>query len=164
MKYLTSAQNDTLKSLVRLASRPAERRKSGLLVLEGLHLVDAWLARQPPEALALLHLQPHPAARWQWCAAHPAYRLWQRQRAGLAWDANLPWQGEGALLTRPHDAVQWAPLPHAGCALLDACAAGATFEDAAAQALQADPTADLPALVALLLRSGALRAPETSLN
>ena len=47
MKYLTSAQNDTLKSLVRLASRPAERRKSGLLVLEGLHLVDAWLARQP---------------------------------------------------------------------------------------------------------------------
>ncbi len=67
-------------------------------------------------------------------------------------------------LTRPHDAVQWAPLPHAGCALLDACAAGATFEDAAAQALQADPAADLPALVALLLHSGALRAPETSLN
>ena len=43
MKYLTSAQNDTLKSLVRLASRPAERRKAGLLVLEGLHLVDAYL-------------------------------------------------------------------------------------------------------------------------
>ena len=127
-------------------------------------LQAAWLARQPPEALALLHLQPHPAARWQWCAAHPAYRLWQRQRAGLAWDANLPWQGEGALLTRPHDAVQWAPLPHAGCALLDACAAGATFEDAAAQALQADPAADLPALVALLLHRGALHAPETSLN
>ena len=80
-------------------------------------LQAAWLARQPPEALALLHLQPHPAARWQWCAAHPAYRLWQRQRAGLAWDANLPWQGEGALLTRPHDAVQWVPLSHAGCAL-----------------------------------------------
>ena len=35
---------------------------------------------------------------------------------------------------------------------------------ATAQALQADPTADLPALVALLLRSGALCAPETSLN
>ena len=32
-------------------------------------LQAAWLARQPPEALALLHLQPHPAARWQWCAA-----------------------------------------------------------------------------------------------
>ena len=127
-------------------------------------LQAAWLARQPPEALALLHLQPHPAARWQWCAAHPAYRLWQRQRAGLAWDANLPWQGEGALLTRPHDAVQWVPLSHAGCALLDDCAAGAPFEDAAAQALQADPGADLPALVALLLRTGALRAPETPLH
>ena len=127
-------------------------------------LQAAWLARQPPEALALLHLQPHPAARWQWCEDHPAYTLWQRQREQLQWDAHLPWHGEGALLTRPHDAVQWVPLSHAGCALLDACAAGATFEDAAAQALQADPAADLPALVALLLRSGALRAPETSLN
>jgi len=123
-------------------------------------LQAAWLAQQAPEALARLRLQPHPAARWQWCAEHPAYRLWQCQRDGLPWDAHLPWQGEGALLTRPHDAVQWAPLPHAGCALLDACAAGATFEDAAAQALQADPAADLPALVALLLRTGALRAPE----
>ena len=88
----------------------------------------------------------------------------ESQRDGLPWDTDLPWQGEGALLTRPHDAVQWAPLPHAGCALLDACAAGATFEDAAAQALQADPAADLPALVALLLRTGALRAPETPLH
>ena len=79
-------------------------------------------------------------------------------------DADLPWQGEGALLTRPYDAVQWAPLPHAGCALLDACAAGASFEDAAAQALQADPAADLSQLVALLLQSGALRAPEIPLN
>ena len=78
----------------------------------------------------------------------------------MAWGANLPWRGDGALLTRPHDAVQWAPLPHAGCALLDACATGATFEDAAARALQADPAADLPALVALLLHTGALRAPE----
>ena len=123
-----------------------------------------WLARQPPEALALLRLQPHPGTRWQWCADHPAYTLWQRQREGLPWDAALPWQGEGALLTRPHDAVQWAPLPHAGCALLDACAAGASFEDAAAQALQADPAAALSQLVALLLHSGALRAPEIPLN
>ena len=127
-------------------------------------LSAAWLARQPPEALALLHLQPHPAARWQWCADHPAYTLWQRQREGLPWDAALPWHGVGALLTRPHDAVQWAPLPHAGCALLDACAAGASFEDAATQALQADPAADLSQLVALLLQSGALRAPEIPLN
>jgi uncharacterized membrane protein YphA (DoxX/SURF4 family) len=102
-------------------------------------LQATWLAQQPPEALALLRLQPHPAARWQWCAEHPAYTLWQCQREGLPWDADQPWQGEGTLLTRPHDAVQWAPLPHAGCALLDACAAGATFEDAAAQAL-ARPT------------------------
>ena len=127
-------------------------------------LQAAWLAQQAPEALALLRLQPHPAARWHWCAEHPAYQLWQRQRASLPWDDQLSWQGEGALLTRPHDAVQWSPLPHAGCALLDACAAGATFEDAAAQALQTDPGADLPALVALLLRTGALRAPETPLN
>ena len=106
----------------------------------------------------------HSPRKPEWCEDHPAYTLWQRQREQLQWDAHLPWHGEGALLTRPRDAVQWAPLTHAGCALLDACAAGATFEDAAAQALQADPAADLPALVALLLHRGALHAPETSLN
>ena len=127
-------------------------------------LQAAWLARQLPQALAVLRLQPHPAVRWQWCSAHPAYSLWQHQREGLSWDSALPWQGEGALLTRPHDAVQWARLPRAGCVLLDACAAGATFEDAAAQALQAHPGADLPTLVALLLRTGALRPPEPRLH
>ena len=38
--------------------------------------------------------------------------------------------------------------------------AGAPFEQAAAQALETTPAADLPALVALLLRTGALRAPD----
>lgn len=53
-------------------------------------LQAAWLAQQAPEALALLRLQPHPAARWQWCEDHPAYTLWQRQREQLQWDAHLP--------------------------------------------------------------------------
>ncbi len=119
-------------------------------------LDPAWLAQQTPEALAGLCLHPHPAARWAWCDAHPAYSLWQRQREGLSLDAPLPWQGEGGLLTRPGDAVQWAALPRAGVAFLEACAVGQPVEGAAACALNAEPGADLSALIALLLKTSAL--------
>ncbi len=119
----------------------------------------AWLARQSPEALAGLHLAPHPAARWAFCAEHPASTLWQRQREGAPMDADLPWQGDGALLTRPRSAVQWMPLTRAGIAFLDACAQALPLELAAACAQQAEPDADLGALMAQLLQAGALCAP-----
>ena len=108
--------------------------------------------------LAQARLRPHPAARWLWSPQHPAFTLWQRHRAGLAIDAPLDWHGEGALLARPDGAlgaVRWWPLPHAGCVLLDHCAAGAPLGAAAGAALAADPAAPLPATVALLLRAGA---------
>jgi hypothetical protein len=123
-----------------------------------------WLAAIAAEAPKRCTRLVHPAAPGHALAlvrAAPAFTICRAMpRASGVSLRRLHWQAEGALLTRPRGAVQWAPLPHAGCALLDACAAGATFEDAAAQALQADPAADLPALVALLLRTGALRAPE----
>ena len=119
-------------------------------------LDPAWLAQQTPDTLAGIGLRPHPSARWVWCEAHPAFALWQRQREDLALDAPLTWQGDGGLLTRPGDAVQWTALPRAGVALLDACATQQSLDSAVACALDAEPGADLSALMALLLKSGAL--------
>lgn len=115
-----------------------------------------WLAAQPPHTLATLHLQPHPAARWAWCAEHPAFALWAAQREGLPTDEAMPWHGDGGLLTRPHAAVTWQPLTRAGVVFLEACAAGATLEIAATTALTTDPTADFGALLGRLLQAGAL--------
>lgn len=116
----------------------------------------AHLVALPPEALGGLHLRPHPAARWLWCAEHPAYTLWQRHREALPLAAPLTWQGEGALLTRPGAAVGWCALPAAGCTLLDLCATGLPLGEAAAATLGQHPGADLGALLAQLLRAGAL--------
>lgn len=120
-----------------------------------------WLAAQAPDALAGMHLVPHPAARWAWSEDHPACTLWQRQRNGEAMDADLPWQGDGALLTRPAGGVQWMPLQRAGMDFLNACAAGQTLAQAAEGALAADPGADLGALLVQLLQAGALCLPPT---
>jgi hypothetical protein len=120
-----------------------------------------WLARQSPDVLGALRLHPHPATRWAWCSAHPAYTLWQRHRDGEPVDAQLQWLGDGGLLTRPDGAVQWRRISSAGCAFLNACARGLPLQAAAQAALAAEPDADLAALMALLLQAGAL-CPQSS--
>lgn len=118
----------------------------------------ARLARREPEALAQLVLAPHPAARWAWFADHPVFSIWLRNRtddADLATE-ELAWRGEGALITRPRDAVQAVALDEAGCAFLDACACGLPLADAAEQAVRTNPDADLATLLESLLRAGAL--------
>jgi hypothetical protein len=116
------------------------------------------LAGQAPDALAERVLAPHPAACWAWFDDAPIASLWSRNRASQPADAELVWQGEGLLLTRPAGAVQWQPLTRAGCALLDACADGLALGVAAEQALQAQPETDLALLLAHLLQAGAFTA------
>lgn len=113
-------------------------------------------AQAHDQALATLRLRPHPAARWLWSDDAPAYTLWSRTRAGEDIGRDLPWHGEGALLTRPTAAVQWQAASRAACAFLDACAAAQTLPEALAQALLAEPAADPSALLAELTRAGAL--------
>ncbi|GAA4345087.1 DNA-binding domain-containing protein [Variovorax defluvii] len=120
----------------------------------------AWLARQGPERLAALVLRPHPATRWAWFDGQPIYSIWARNRDGAEGDAELIWQGEGALLTRPVDSVKWQALDAAACAFLDACAAGRPLGEAAECALDIDGDADLAALLAALLRAGAFTTPD----
>lgn len=111
-------------------------------------------------ALGALRLVPHPAARWAWFDDVPVHTLWAINRGLLPLPptglADVPWHGEGALTTRPEDAVSSVACPRMACALLDACAAGATFGEAAAAALAVGDAEALAGVVALLLRAGAL--------
>lgn len=123
------------------------------------------LARIEADTIAQLHLRPHPAARWLWDDAVPVYTLWtlNRGRVPMPKDglASVCWRGEGALTTRRDDVVRTLALPHAACALLDACAAGARFVEAIGAALARDATLDLTAVIAQLLRAGAFLPAET---
>lgn len=122
-------------------------------------LAPSALAGLPPQQLGALVLEPHPAARWAWFDAQPIYTLWRRNRASeldaTQDDDALVWAGEGALLTRPAGNVIWAPFDAAGCAFLDACAAGRPLADAAGEALALQPDCDLAQLMATLLVAGA---------
>jgi len=100
-------------------------------------------------------LQPHAATHWAWFDDAPIYTIWSRNRSNGAVDTDIQWQPEGALLTRPRDAVLWRPFGRAGCAFLSACAAGGTLADATHAALEVDAEADLGRLMADMLEAGA---------
>ncbi|MCI3951906.1 MAG: hypothetical protein K0R53_1403 [Burkholderiales bacterium] len=118
-------------------------------------LHPAAIASLAPEALGCTVLHPHPAARWAWFAEGPIYTIWSRNRNQETSMRDLDWLPEGALLTRPRDTVHWIGLDAAGCAFLDACAAGAPLAAAAQQALHAQGDADLARLMSTLLEAGA---------
>jgi hypothetical protein len=118
-------------------------------------LDPAAVAGLAPEALAATVLHPHAATRWAWFEDAPIYTIWSRNRATGAPEAELDWRAEGALLVRPRDAVEWLALDAAGCAFLDACAAGGTLAAAAQAALDVQGDADLARLMATLLAAGA---------
>lgn len=120
-------------------------------------LQPAALAQVDPQALAALVLHPHPAARWAWFAEGPVAGIWHSTRAGSDPGA-LPWSPDGALITRPDGAVEADTLEPAGCAFLDACAAGQPLAEAADHAQATDPQADIAGLFARLLRAGAFDA------
>lgn len=102
-----------------------------------------------------MRLQPHAAARWAWCAEAPAYTIWSRNRSDAQDDTEIDWHAEGALLTRPRDAVTWRALDQAGCVFLDTCANGGTVAEATQAALDLDRKADLSKLIVTLLDAGA---------
>ena len=121
-----------------------------------------WVAQHTPEQIAGLALAPHPAARWAWFDEQPVFSIWERNRRQGDLGEELNWRGEGALLTRPHDTVNWHEITRAGCAFLDACAGGSCLADAAEHALAADPEADISAVFASLLRAGAFTGTSAS--
>lgn len=71
-KKITSRDNATFKHLRLLAQSSRERRKQGKTVLDGIHLVSAWLERfGPPELLAVNESGAQQPEIRDWLAAHP---------------------------------------------------------------------------------------------
>ncbi len=108
-----------------------------------------------PESLGEARLVPHPAARWAWHPELPIFTLWSRNREEGDADGDFDWRGEGALVTRPADAVRWMGVDEAACAFLDACARGQPVAGALDLALECDPNANLVRLLADLIDAGA---------
>jgi hypothetical protein len=130
--------------------------------LDQTSLAATALAGLAPEQWAGLVLHPLAAARWHWFEAQPAYTIWRINREARDMPPDLPWIGEGALLLRTHDQVNWRGLDAGACAFLDACAAGQCVEDAAQAALHAQPECDLARLLADLLGAGVFAAAPAS--
>ncbi|MBA2411710.1 MAG: putative DNA-binding domain-containing protein [Burkholderiaceae bacterium] len=121
----------------------------------------AAIAQRSLQELEWLVLRPHAAAHWKWFDGLPIFMIWQRNRdTTFDHDAapEIEWHGQGALITRPHAAVQAIEIDAAACAFLDACAAGETLAEAAAAALQTSAAVDLSSLMATLLNAGAFAA------
>ncbi|HEY1396042.1 DNA-binding domain-containing protein [Roseateles sp.] len=113
------------------------------------------IARLDPERLAASCLVPHPATRWRWSADWPAFSLWDAARS-RAVDPNPPhWHGQGSLLTRPSDAVLALEIAASECALLDACANGASLGEALDSVQARFPDFDPGAALGRLLNQGA---------
>lgn len=113
------------------------------------------IAQLPLDALTGAVLRPHAAARWAWFADAPIYTIWSGNRNATMPDGDIEWRPEGALLTRARDVVEWRALDAAGCAFLDACAAGETLAIATQSALTAQRDADLALMMSGLLQAGA---------
>jgi len=122
----------------------------------------ALLAGLAPEALGSLVLSPHPAARWYGSDQLPVYTLWLNNRTSTPMAAEIVWQGEAALLVRPHDTVLWQPTSRAAISFLGACALAQSLGEAAATTLRQHPETDLAALLSTLLCAGALCGPTPS--
>jgi len=132
------------------------------VALDEAPLAPASIAHLSESALRRCTLRPHASARWLASETLPIATIWQRNRAPQTEDAGaaIDWRGEGLLLVRPRDVVESVVLDAAGCAFLDACAAGMTVLNAANAALERDAGADLSRLIANLLGAGAFASAQ----
>jgi hypothetical protein len=110
-----------------------------------------------PDALAATVLRVHPATRVV-VSPYPVASIWQASRAGEPVEADLAWIPEAVLLTRFDNSVTGTSVDTAAAPFLEACARGATLEDAASQAAERFPDTRLDLLFADLLQAGAFAA------
>ena len=117
---------------------------------------DAEAAPRLAGSTGTRRLALHPAARFAWLTT-PAMTIWQAHRdpAGVA-ELTPDWRDEGALFTRPGEAVRAELIgPELHC-LLCACTACPDPDDCLAAVGRAFPEADLTRLLEHGFRSGAL--------
>lgn len=129
---------------------------------DGLALKAAEIASLPPLELGRMMLRPHVSARWKWFEAQPIYTIWSANREERTLGDDLDWQGEGALIVRTGDVVQWRPIDAGGCAFLDACAEGQSLKAAANYALQIHPALDISQMMSDFILAGAFASLATT--
>jgi len=106
-------------------------------------------------------VRQHPAARAFWFDDTPAAALWCASRSGAHDLSSIAWQGGGALLTRPHDAVRWTQCDEATVALFYAFANGLDIMVALAQTADRFGAATAGRAFHQLIAQGALTATPT---
>jgi hypothetical protein len=92
------------------------------------------------------------------CSVHPVVTIWAMNAGEAELSPIETWEGEDALVVRPHLTVQVQRLPAGGGKFLTALMSGATLAVAVEVALDAAPEFDLAANLAGVLQSGALTA------
>ena len=117
---ITSADNAQFKALKKLAGSGRERRKTGLTLLDGLHLIEAWLAAghnlQKIVASAAGAARPEHA---RWLAAHPQHRSIVLADALFAQLVDAEDSPSGLLALVEMPASGGAPLNHVDTLVLD---------------------------------------------
>lgn len=131
---------------------------------DDIALTAAEVASLSPERFMCSVLRPHASARWAWFNAQPVYTIWRTNREDVSLPEVLDWHADGALLLRTGGSVTWRALGKGGCALLDACAAGAALGETFECALGVEADLDLARLMAALFADGAFSAVATRID
>ncbi len=117
------------------------------------------LARIGMSGLMALRLPLHPAARFAWLRS-PAMTIWLAHRDHDGFDTLAPeWRAEGALFTRPRDAVEAALIDAPAHRLLSGLRLGESVGQSAAAVADIYPETDFSELFASLVTSGAFLKP-----
>ena len=121
-------------------------------------LSHADLARLGADAWPTLRLLLHPAARFAWLRT-PAMTIWAAHQED-DFDTLAPeWRAEGALFTRPADAVQATHIDAAAHRFLAGLRLGETVGRAASAVTSLYPDADIAGLFSTLTQQGAFARP-----
>jgi hypothetical protein len=105
----------------------------------------------------VLVFTPHPALSIL-SSPYPVVTIWAMNAGERPLAPIDVWQGEHALIARPHLTVEVTPLSPGGAVFFHRLAAGATLAIAAESAMSGHADFDLSENLAMLLRSGAFAA------
>ncbi|WP_395666217.1 DNA-binding domain-containing protein [Methylocella sp.] len=134
--------------------------------LDAYHAADAdplpasTLAAAPPDSLAGIRLEPHPATRLV-RSRYAAVSIFAANRGSAPFGVIDASVSEDALVTRPDVDVSVRRLPPGGAVFLSALIAGEPLGNAAAEGLAETETFDIGAAIAGMLEAGAFTAFKT---
>ena len=117
------------------------------------------LASIKPERLPSLTFRPHPSLSVL-RSAHPVVTIWAMNADEMPLSPIVDWQGEDAIVVRPHMTVHVHRLGPGGAVFIRALGEGFTLGEAVETALAADHGFDLTTNLAGALQSGAFAAFE----